>query len=226
MINKKLEPSLLAFDFPNINEQLLEYQKIGIDTIHYDIIDPNYAQTKQPYYLEHIFPILEKGFYVNVHVMAKDPSKFINDLLLINKISTLTFQYETINKEKTIQLLNLISNAGIKQGIAIKPFAKPDEYLDFLSKCKIITFMTVEPGKGGQAFLNEAVENLKFLFEYRQKHNLSYIIEVDGGINLNTIEKVIDYADYFISGTGFVKANINERELFLNIIGVANEKRK
>ncbi len=226
MFNKKLEPSLLAFDFNNINEQLLEYQKLGIDTIHYDIIDRNYANTEQPYYLEYIFPILEKRFNINVHVMAKDPSKFINDLLFINKISTLTFQYETISKEKALNLLSLIASSGIQQGIAIKPFAKPEEYLDLLPKCKVITFMTVEPGKGGQPLLMDAIKNLKFLYDYRQKHNLSYIIEVDGGINKDTIENVLNYADYFISGTGFVKADINEKKLFLNIIGVANEKRK
>lgn len=133
-------------------------------------------------------------------------------------LNTLTFQFEAIGEEQSLVCLNEIKKNHIKAGIAIKPFTPTAQFEQLLKAVEIVTVMTVEPGMGGQKMVDAALQNLRFIHEYRQAHNLHYIIEVDGGIKLENVHKVLKYADYIISGTGFMHLNQTDRKQFIAIV--------
>ncbi len=210
---KTLEPSLLAFDKEHIEEQLEEVKQEGIDTIHYDVMD-GYVNNKS-FDTEYMQLIKDMGFETIVHFMVYDPATWI-DRFAVFKPEAITFQYEAINYIETMKVLRKIKAHGIKAGIAIKPYSKFQSYSHLLDYVDFITIMTVEPGKGGQAFIDDALINLKQVHQYRKENNLKYRIEVDGGIKLDNVYKVLPYADYIVSGSGYMKSNKTSRNEFIN----------
>lgn len=216
MLKKQIEPSLLAFQKELIPCQLKALKKIGIKTIHYDVMD-GYVNNKA-YDNEWIQPILDSGFNTNVHLMVFDPIKWVSRFCKF-PIYTLTFQFEALTSQADVlACLKAIRDYKVKAGIAIKPGTSSTAYESLLKSVDIVTIMTVEPGKGGQSFMPSALKNLQYVFEYRAKHHLHYLIEVDGGIKLDNYLQVIDFADYIISGTGFMHLNEADQKKFIEAV--------
>lgn len=211
---KQLEPSLLAFDIKNIPQELKHLQSYSdIKTIHYDVMD-GYVNNSS-FDVEWLSTIIEHGFNVNVHLMVFNPIEWIDRFCKFN-ISTLTFQFEAIDVNECINCFKEIKKYGVKCGIAIHPYSTPDMYEQLLSYVDIITIMTVEPGKGGQSFMPEALTNLKFVNKFRKENKLSYLIEVDGGIKIDNVQQILNECDYIVSGTGFMRLDKTGRINFLN----------
>ena len=213
---KKLEPSLLAFDLNKFNQTLEEFKQLNIDYIHYDFISYDYVQTESGYIDEYVEKILKMNFKINVHIMSKNPKHYV-DIFKKYMVNAITFQHEVLNLDDAISLINYIKDANIKAGIAIKPSTDAKEYNELLLISDLVTVMSVEPGKGGQPFMEESLSNLKYVYDFRKKFNLNYQIEVDGGINISTIDRVWKYADFFVSGSGFLSLNNEQKKEFLNI---------
>ncbi len=165
--------------------------------------------------IEHMQLIKDMGFETIVHLMVYDPITWI-DRFAAFKPEAITFQYEPVNYIEAMKVLRKIKSYGIKAGIAIKPYSKFQSYSHLLDYVDFITIMTVEPGKGGQAFIDDALINLKQVHQYRKENNLKYRIEVDGGIKLDNVYKVLPYADYIVSGSGYMKSNKTSRNEFIN----------
>lgn len=211
---KQLEPSLLAFDTDKIPQQLEQLKSYSdIKTIHYDVMD-GYVNNSS-FDVEWLSTIIEHGFNVNVHLMVYNPIEWIDRFCKFN-ISTLTFQFEAIDANECINCLKEIKKYGVKCGIAIHPNSTPNMYEQLLSYVDIITIMTVEPGKGGQSFMPEALSNLKFVHKFRKDNKLSYLIEVDGGIKIDNVQEILKECDYIVSGTGFMKLDETNKINFLN----------
>ena len=210
-MNKILEPSILGFNKESLMEEIKEAKDIGINTIHFDIMDSYVNNTA--FDIKHIQPILDMGLKINVHTMVWEPLKWLKSLSKFN-IDSYTFQYEFIDEKSIFECLNFLKNQKFMGGIAIRPDSKFVDYSKFLDHCEIITIMTVIPGKGGQKFMNEGIQNLMDVFKYKQENNNNLKIEIDGGINLDNIPLIIDKVDYVVSGSNFANSNkVNKQKM-------------
>lgn len=204
---KVIEGSLLAFD-KKINEmisQLIVLRNSGIKNIHYDVMDgifvPNTA-----FFGENLSLIKKMGFEISVHLMVVDVEKYV-DFFINNDIDYLTFHCEVLTSLECFKLIQKIKNKKIKCGIAIKPSTIISDVLDLINFSDIITVMSVEPGFGGQKFIPNTLDKLKEI----RKYNNDIIIQVDGGLNLETSELIRDYANFFVMGTYLID-NINNSD--------------
>lgn len=210
--NKKILPSILSFDLTNINSEISKLKKLYIDIIHYDFVDINYAPTPTPFLDEYVDILIQNNFNLNVHIMTKTPHE-IAQRFLQHKINSLIFQYEVLGKSECIKLINNIKSNNVQAGIAIRPH--DNNFFDLLQYCDFVLLMTVVPGKGGQKFIDDSIETIYKTYEYIKANNLSCKIIVDGGINLETIDNIIEYADWFVSGSGFMNVSGDKQLLFL-----------
>jgi len=149
---------------------------------------------------------------LDVHLMVEDVKEFIDEYIGL-KPNIITFHIEaTHSKEEAMELIKYIKENGIKVGISIKPATKIEEIYDYLPYIHMCLVMTVEPGLGGQKLIPETLDKVKELKQYIDKNNIDIDIEVDGGINGETIEKAKDAgANIFVAGSAIVnKENYEE----------------
>ncbi len=179
----KIAPSVLTANFMKL-EQELDSIKTA-DYLHLDIMDGHFvpnisfgpAISKQ---------IAKYSFLpLDIHLMVSDPCVWISDFAFSNA-KYITFHLETKQVEKTIQA---IKNKNIKVGISLKPDTPTSALLPYLKDIDLALVMTVEPGFGGQSFIESSLEKVKELVLLRAKYNLSFVIEVDGGVNKETLKK-------------------------------------
>lgn len=165
--------------------------------IHVDVMDGNFVENKTYEYeeLESILKDTKKK--LDVHLMVDNPIKYIIDY------KNLKPEFITIHSEinQNIEdLIDLIHSYGIKAGISIKPKTSIEDIEDILDKVDNILIMSVEPGKGGQKFMDNIIYKIELLNKLRKEKDYNYLISIDGGINNETIEKVKD-VDFAISGS-------------------------
>ena len=139
--------------------------------------------------------------------MVEDIKSAIDDFLAIEP-NIITFHVEACkNKQEVQEIIKYIKDNNCKVGIAVKPNTKIEEIYEFLPFIHMCLIMTVEPGKGGQAFMTDMLEKIETLKKHLTEQNLEVDIEVDGGINLATAPKVKNAgANILVSGTAIVLA--------------------
>ena len=120
--------------------------------------------------------------------MVEDPINYIDKFYNAGS-DIITFHFEAV--KDVLPLIRKIKSLGIKCGISIKPGTSPEVLLPYLKELDQILIMSVEPGFGGQKFMESSLDKIKYLDELRNKNDeYNYLIEVDGGINLNNVEMV------------------------------------
>lgn len=169
------------------------------DWIHYDVMDGEFVEnTTYDYNLVREVSNVSNSFN-DVHLMVNNPLKNIKDYVDVGA-NQITFHYESVDSKEIIDIINEIKKYNIKVGISIKPntdIEVLDEYLPYLDN---ILIMSVEPGRGGQKFLDNSLDKIRYL--KRQQNKYHYLISVDGGINDNTSKLVKEAgADVVIVGT-------------------------
>ncbi len=164
------------------------------DIIHFDIIDGKFTDG-YPTDINLIDKVCNLKKQIDVHLMVLDVKKYT---LMVKKInpSYITFHYEIGN---TNELIDYIHTLGIKAGLAINPDTDIKNIYPYLEKIDLVLVMAVHPGKGGQKFIN-VEDKINNLIKYREENNLNFAIEVDGGINDNTVAKV-KQADILVAGS-------------------------
>ena len=204
---QKLEASILAFNAKNKKiflKQLDSMRKAGINTIHYDVIDGKFAPNTG-YGTEWLKELFLRGFEVNVHFMVMKPIKWFKDFA-VYPFSALTFQPEPISKLTASILLKKIKRSNRMCGLAFKPHTDLNRYINLIKKCDYVTIMGVEPGFGGQQFMEDiTLKNLALINKIKKAHNHNLIIELDGGVNLDVIKLTSKYVDNFVSGSFLIK---------------------
>lgn len=155
------------------------------DYIHVDLMDGKFVENKN-FTMSTVTKLLSTtSKKLDVHLMTLKPEKYFEDLALLNT-EYITFHKEAVKDvKKTIESLN---NLGIKPGLAINPDTDVDSILEYLPLLDQVLVMSVNPGKGGQDFIVEVIEKIDKLINLRKENDYKYIISVDGGINLNSIE--------------------------------------
>lgn len=161
-------------------EKLKSIKNLDVDYIHLDIMDGIFVPNKTDD-ISDIIKTLDKP--IDVHLMVSDIISYINKYALLNP-EFITFHVEAV--DNPLEIINYIKSKNIKVGISIKPNTSIDKIKDYLDLVDLVLVMTVEPGYGGQKYLDSVTYKINELKSYNGK----FKIEVDGGINDETIKNV------------------------------------
>ena len=194
----KIAPSILS-KLDELKDTIEDLNKLEIDAIHMDVMDGKFVENKTFDY--HLIKRIKTTKKIDTHLMIEKPLAKIKKYLKCSDI--VTFHFEAVDQEE-LQTFLMHKPANKMIGLSIKPKTKVEDLVPYLPLIDLVLVMSVEPGKGGQAFMNEALAKLQFLRDYKLKHDLEYIIEVDGGINETTAKAaVLHGAEMLVVGTYF-----------------------
>lgn len=181
----------------NLSETIEKINKTNAEYIHVDVMDGEFVENKTYDYKELESLLKNSTKELDVHLMVSNPLPFIL------KYKNLKPKYITIHSEiehNLKDLIDLIHSYGIKAGISIKPKTNIESIEPILDIVDNVLIMSVEPGKGGQKFMDSMIFKIDVLNHLKIEKNYNYVISIDGGINNETIDKVKD-VDFAISGS-------------------------
>lgn len=195
----KIAPSILAADFAKLGEEVLEVEKAGADWIHVDVMDGHFVPNISfgPIVLNAIRPLTE--LLMDVHLMIENPDLYIEEFAKAGA-DFITVHVEACpHLHRTIQL---IRSFGVKPGVVLNPHTPIETIQHVLEDIDLVLFMTVNPGFGGQKFIHSVVPKVKQLSDIIKEKGLSIEIEIDGGINEETIKPCAEAgATVFVAGS-------------------------
>ena len=216
-----LAPSILSADFKILGEQLKLTEEAGAEYIHFDVMDGMFVPS-----ISFGMPVLAsiKGATtqtLDVHLMVTEPQRYIQDFVNCGADSIPVHAEACEALERTIER---IKDAGVKVGVSIKPATPVNDISHMLEDVDMVLVMTVQPGFGGQKYMDECTEKIQELRELIDKENLNVDIEVDGGINEGTIETVMKAgANIFVAGSwvfgGDIAQNVRHIQKQIEEIG-------
>jgi ribulose-phosphate 3-epimerase len=200
----KIAPSILTADFTDLKNEIKSIS--NADLIHIDIMDGNFVPNISfgPAINKQIAKI--SNIDLDVHLMVSNPLMWIDEFSLEN-VKYITVHYESQNFLESIKRIK--ENKKLV-GITIKPKTKVNSILDVLKLADLVLVMSVEPGFGGQKFMPEMLDKVRELKRLREENNYNYQIEIDGGINNETI-KLAKEAGVDISVVGSYLFNQTDR---------------
>lgn len=206
--NVEVSISILNANFLYLEQEILKAKELGIKYLHFDVMDGHFVPN-----ISFGAPVLDSikhkfGLINDVHLMISDPLKYIEDFVKAGA-DIITFHYEALESdEKRWEVINKIKSFNVKVGMSIKPKTDVKVLLPFLNDLDLILIMSVEPGFGGQKFMENALDKIKFLSLEKNKNGLKYLIEVDGGINSLTFKKCSDFGvDICVIGSYLYKSS-------------------
>lgn len=208
---KKILPSILSADFANLEKDIKELESIGIDMFHIDVMDGNFVPNISFGFpiIESIRPKTDKVF--DCHLMIANPENYVEQFCNVG-CDMVSFHIEATNHADRV--IQVIKNNGKKAGIVINPQTSIESIKYLLPKLDYVLIMTVNPGFGGQKFIPEMLEKIEELAKLREEKNYNFLIEVDGGINVETSKACRDKgADLLVCGSFLFGASDKEKTL-------------
>ena len=206
----KLAPSILSADFSRLGEQAVTVSEAGADYLHIDVMDGHFVPNIS--FGAGVMKSLDQydSAPYDVHLMIEDPDKYIPDFV------TEKTEYITVHQEACVHLnrtVEHIKSYGIGAGISINPATPVSSLESILGDVDLVLIMSVNPGFGGQSFIKSTLAKVEKLVEIREKMGYNLVIEIDGGINLNNVEEIVDAGvDIVVAGSAVFKSeNLRER---------------
>ena len=198
---KKISASFLSSK--NVPLDLIKLNDTDVDFIHVDIMDGKFVKNKTMPFSEmkNIYRYTSKR--LEVHLMVDNPSKYIP---LYAELNTECIMFHIESSEDIVKNLELIKSFSIKCGLAINPDTKINELIPYLPYLDQILVMSVYPGEGGQSFIEESEKRIKEIKELIKSYNMNILIDVDGGINNNILDRVGD-ADILTAGNYIISSD-------------------
>ncbi|API93839.1 MULTISPECIES: ribulose-phosphate 3-epimerase [Virgibacillus] len=218
----KLAPSILAADFSRLGEEIQEVDRYGADYIHVDVMDGHFVPniTLGPPIVEAIRPVTKLP--LDVHLMIENPDHYIASFAQAGADIITVHQEVCPHLHRTIQS---IKEHGMKAGVVINPATPAETLLPILPDIDMILIMTVNPGFGGQSFIESTLGKIKLVNKWRQDFGFSFEIEVDGGINSKTAKLCTDAgADVLVAGSA-VFAKEDRKQAMKDILHAVKESK-
>lgn len=201
----KISPSILSSDYGKLSSELKRMEDCGADMLHIDVMDGHFVPN-----ITLGAPIVKcirksSSLPFDVHLMISDPYKYIPDFVKAGS-DIITFHVESDSDiEKTI---DLILASGKKAGLSVKPKTPIETVYPYLDKLSMVLVMTVEPGFGGQSFMEDMMPKVSAVKAEIERRGLDIDIQVDGGINKDTISVAAKAgANVFVSGNAIFSSN-------------------
>lgn len=213
-----ISPSLLSADFAVLKEELDKIKEGGATWVHYDVMDGHFVPNISFGYsiLGNVRKVTD--LFLDVHLMISDPLKYVDEFIK-NGADLITFHIEAYENEDTIKAtIKKIKDANIKVGLSIKPNTAVETLKPYIKDLDLVLVMSVEPGFGGQSFIEATPDKIKAIKTMIVENQLDTLIEVDGGINATTGASCKDAGvDVLVAGS-YVFNNDNYQEAINSLL--------
>ena len=211
-----ISPSILGGSFSNMEKIISSLDQSEAEYIHFDVMDGDFVPnlTFGPQFISNLRHQTKKVF--DVHLMINRVGKFLDEYIKAGS-DIITFHIEI--EENLSELISNIKDKNIRAGVAIKPNTPWEEIKSLLHSIDQVIVMTVEPGFGGQSFMDSQIDKIKNISNYIKENNLSVDIEIDGGVNYETGKTCINAgANILVAGSFLFKQE--------NLLTATNELNK
>jgi ribulose-phosphate 3-epimerase len=198
-VKTEISPSVLDSDFSEIKDTLRMLEASGIKYVHFDVMDGNFVPnlTFGAKIIKPLRPHTKMIF--DTHLMIKNPEKYIGDFLAAGS-DIITVHIEAAKKIK--EIIKTVHDAGKKIGLSIKPKTPASAVFKWLPHIDLVLVMSVEPGFGGQKFMQDALNKAEKLRELIDKNKYNCLLEIDGGVNAGLIPLICGAGiDLFVAGS-------------------------